>query len=196
MKLFYSPTSPYVRKVMVSAMACGLEGQITKLPTNPWESPPELLAENPLSKVPCLVTEDGVALFDSAVICEYLDNVGAGALFPPPGAGRWRALKLQAIGDGLMDAAILRRQEQGRPAEAARQAAIERYQAAVTRALDALEQDPPPDHLDIGTITIACALGYLDFRFSHEDWRPNRPHLAKWFEGMAQRAEIAATAPS
>ena len=83
MKLFYSPTSPYVRKVMACAMAAGVQGQITKVPANPWDSPAELLAQNPLSKVPCLVTDDGVALFDSPVICEYLDSVGAGAVFPP-----------------------------------------------------------------------------------------------------------------
>src|SRR4051812_18473399 len=117
MKLFHSPTSPYVRKVLVCAMACGLDNQLTKLRTNPWDSPAELLAQNPLSKVPCLVTEDGVALFDSPVICEYLDSVGAGGLFPPPGAARWRGLKQQAIGDGVMDAAVPRRQEQARPAQ-------------------------------------------------------------------------------
>ena len=196
MKLFYSPTSPYVRKVMACAMATGVQGQITKVQTNPWESPAELLAQNPLSKVPCLVTDDGVALFGSPVICEYLDSIGAGAIFPPAGPLRWRALKLQAIGDGLMDAAILRRQEQGRPTEPARQTAMDRYLAAVTRALDALEQDPPLDHVDIGAITVACALGYLDFRFSHEDWRMNRPQLAKWYEAIGRRAEIAETAPA
>jgi glutathione S-transferase len=193
MKLFYSPTSPYVRKVMVCSLACGIADQIERVTTNPWDSPPELLAQNPLSKVPCLVTEDGLALFDSPVICEYLDNIGAGALFPPPGAARWRALKLQAVGDGIMDAAILRRMEGTRPEEEARSRIMERYRDGVARGLDLLERDPPPDHLDIGTITVACALGYLDFRFAHENWREGRPQLEKWFAAMEKRPEIAGT---
>lgn len=195
MKLFYSPTSPYVRKVATCALACGLEGRIEQVSTNPWDSPAALLAQNPLSKVPCLVTEDGVALFDSPVICEYLNDIGAGTLFPPPGAARWRALKLQAIGDGIADAAILRRLESSRPQEEARTGVMERYHAAVTRALDLLERDPPLDHMDIGTISVACALGYLDFRFAHEDWRPGRPTLERWYAAISERAEIKATKP-
>lgn len=195
MKLFYSPASPYVRKVSGAAIACGLESRIERVTTNPWESPPDLLARNPLAKVPCLVTDDGTALFDSPVICEYLDFVGEGALFPPAGALRWRALKQQAIGDGIMDAAVLRRMESARPQEEARAAAMERNRQAVTRALDTLEQEPPPDHLDIGTLTVACALGYLDFRFAHEDWRPGRPNLEAWFGRMQQRPEVAETVP-
>ena len=196
MKLYNSAASPFVRKVMACAIACGLEDRITKLPTNPWQSPPELLAQNPLAKVPCLITDDGLALFDSPVICEYLDSIGEGALFPDAGAARWRALKQQAIADGLMDAAILRRLEQARPPEAARATIMERHVAAVTGALDLLERDPPADHLDIGTISIACALGWLDFRFASEPWREGRPKLAAWFEGMQGRPEISRTAPS
>ncbi len=195
MKLFYSPTSPFVRKVMACAIACELDAQIEKVTTNPWESPAELLAQNPLSKVPCLVTEDGVALFDSPVICEYLDFAGRGALFPPAGAARWRALRQQATADGLMDAAILRRQNAARPQEQARSAAMERQRLAVSRALDALEQDTLPDHVDVGTITVACALGYLDFRFAEEPWRPARPRLDQWFATMRQCPELAKTAP-
>ena len=89
MRLFYSATSPYVRKVIVCALACGNWDQITRIETNPHASPADLLASNPLSKVPCLVTQDGFALFDSPVICEYLDAVGGGSLFPPPGPARW-----------------------------------------------------------------------------------------------------------
>ncbi len=196
MKLFHSPASPYVRKVAACAIACGLENRITPVATNPWQSTPELLAQNPLSKVPCLVTEDGLALFDSPVICEYLDSIGDGSVFPPSGPARWRALKLQAIADGIMDAAILRRLDQARPVEEARNGAMARQQAAVTRGLDALEKEPPADHLDIGTISVACALGYLDFRFASEDWRPGRPKLAAWFAGMQERPEIAQTAPT
>ncbi len=196
MKLFYSSSSPFVRKVSACAIAGGLENRITPVTTNPWQSTPELLGQNPLSKVPCLVTEDGLALFDSPVICEYLDSIGDGAVFPPSGPARWRALKLQAIADGIMDAAIVRRLEQARPTEEARNDVMARQQSAVTRGLDTLEQDPPADHLDIGTISVACALGYLDFRFAAEAWRPSRPKLALWFAAMQERPEIAQTAPS
>ena len=195
MKLFHSPTSPYARKVMVTAIASGLEQRITVLPTNPHESPAELLAVNPLSRIPCLVTEDGVPLFDSPVICEYLDTVGEATLFPPPGPARWRALKQQAIGDGMMDAAVGRRMEQGRPTEEARTALMDRHAAAVSRALDLLEAEPPADHLDIGTIAICCALGYLDLRFAADDWRTGHPKLAAWFAKMSERPEVASTKP-
>lgn len=196
MKLYFSATSPYVRKVMACAIARGIEGRIQPVPTNPHESPPALVHDNPLSKVPCLVTEDGFALFDSPVICEYLDSVGdVIPLFPPHGAARWRALRFQAMGDGILDAAVLRRMEGARPREAARDGVVERQGAAVSRALDALEADPPANHLDIGAIAVACALGYLDFRFAHEPWRDGRPKLAHWFEAIAARPELARTGP-
>jgi len=195
-KLYYSATSPYVRKVVACALACGNFDQVTLIETNPHASPPGLLAVNPLSKVPCLVTQDGLALFDSRVICEYLDAVGPGPLFPPPGPARWRALRYQAIGDGIMDAAVLRRMDMARPAEAARDAAMLRQRDAVTRALDLLQAEPPANHLDIGAIAVACALGYLDLRFAADDWRAGRGALAQWHEEMAQRPEIAGSAPA
>jgi len=195
MKLYYSPTSPYVRKVAACAIACGLQDQIQRIETNPHASPPALVGENPLSKVPCLVTEDGLALFDSPVICEYLDAVGEGSLFPPAGPLRWRALKLQAIGDGIMDAAVMRRMEMGRPAEEARTANMARQAAAMARSLDQLQAAPLANHLDIGTITVACALGYLDLRFADDRWREGRPALAAWYAEMEHRPEIAGTAP-
>jgi glutathione S-transferase len=171
LKLHHSATSPYVRKVMACAIARGIEGRIETVPTNPHISPPGLLADNPLSKVPCLVTDDGLALFDSPVICEYLDSVGDEMpMFPPPGPARWRALKFQALGDGVLDAAVARRMEQGKPAETARDIFMARQAVAIGRALDALEADPPANHLDIGAIAVACALGYLDFRFAGEPW--------------------------
>ena len=196
MKLFHSPTSPYVRKVMACAIQRGIDGQIELLPTNANLSPSDLLAANPLSKVPCLLTDDGTALFDSPVICEYLDSVGDSlAMFPPHGAARWRALKQQAMGDGILDASVPRRAELQKPQDEGRVAWIARQKAAVERTLDALEADPPHRIVDIGSITVACALGYLDFRYAADPWRPSRPKLAAWLEAFARNPCIARTAP-
>jgi len=195
-KLFYSPSSPFVRKVMACAIARGLDQRIETVPTNPHQSPADLLAANPLSKVPGLITDDGMGLFDSPVICEYLDSLGsAPPMFPPPGPARWRALRFQAMADGILEAAVGRRMEQGRPQEAAREAAMARQRAAVTRTLDVLESDLPGTALDIGSIAVACALGYLDFRFGSEPWREGRPKLAAWFAAMENLPAIARTAP-
>ena len=196
MKLYYSPTSPYVRKVMACAIIRGLDGRIDKHTSNPHESPADLIADNPLSKVPCLVTDDGVPLFGSQLICEYLDSIGdAAPLFPASGAARWRALKFQSLGDGILDAAVPCRGELQRPQEAARDAQIARFKAAMRRAVDMLEHDPPHRHVDIGSITVACALGYLDFRFASDPWRPGHPKLTAWYEAFVPNKGIAETAP-
>ena len=196
MKLYYAATSPYVRKVMACAITRGLEGQIQLHPSNPHASPADLVADNPTSKVPCLVTDDGLSLFDSPVICEFLDSLGtAPTLFPSSGAARWRALKFQAMGDGILDAAVPCRGELGRPKEAARDMAIARYKTAMSRTVDALEADVPHHHLDIGSIAVACALGYLDFRYAGDPWRPGHPKLTAWFEAFSKNPGIAQTAP-
>jgi glutathione S-transferase len=189
MKLYYAATSPYVRKVMACATTRGLEGRIQLHPTNPHASPADLVADNPTSKVPCLLTDDGLSLYDSPVICEVLDSLGdAPALFPAAGAARWRALKFQAMGDGILDAAVPCRGELGRPKEAARDAAIARHKTAMSRTVDALEADPPHRHVDIG-------LGYLDFRYAGDPWRPGHPKLAAWFEEFSKNPGIARTVP-
>ncbi len=196
MKLFYSPTSPYVRKVMACAIAREIDPQIEKIPTNPHESPAALITENPLSKVPCLVTQDGFALYDSPVICEYLDTVGeALPLFPAAGAARWIALRHQAMGDGILDAAVIRRMESQKPREAARDIFIARQRDVIARTIAVLGRDPPGRLLDIGTIAIACALGYLDFRFPEDDWRSSAPRLAAWFEPFAGQRPFTETMP-
>ena len=196
MKLFHSGGSPYVRKVMACAITREIDGQIELLPTNPHVSPPELLAMNPLSKVPCLVTEDGLALFDSPVICEYLDTIGqALPMFPASGGARWRALKQQAIGDGIMDAAVGRRMEGGKPRETARDVFMARMKSAADRALAELEREPPHRAVDIGSISVACGLGYLDFRFAAEPWRDACPRLAAWFAAFGENGGIARTTP-
>ena len=197
MKLFYSPTSPFVRKVVACAITRGLDSRIERIRTDAHASPAALLAANPLSKVPALLTEDGVALFDSPLICEYLDTIGdEPPLFPDHGASRWVALRNQALADGMMDAAVMARGEIMRPQEAARQANIERQKAAVARGLAVLEDHPACDGLpDIGSITVACALGYLDFRFADDAWRDHHPRLAHWFESASALPGIAGSGP-
>lgn len=196
MKLFYSATSPYVRKVMACAIVRGIDQQIEKIPTNAHESPAALVSANPLSKVPCLVTEDGFALFDSPVICEYLDTVGdALPLFPASGAARWVALRHQAVGDGMLDAAVARRMESAKPREDARDAFMARQKQAVERSLAMLERDMPGKLMDIGTIAVGCALAYLDFRFAEDEWRAGHPQLASWFDQFATDRAFTETAP-
>lgn len=197
MKLYYSATSPYVRKVMACAIIRGLDGRIEKHATNPHASPADLVADNPLSKVPCLVTDDALSLFGSQLICEFLDSLGEELpLFPAHGAPRWRALKFQSLGDGILDAAVPCRGEQGKPQEEARDAQIARYKMVMNRAVDVFESDPPHKHVDIGSVTVACALGYLDFRFGSDPWRPGHPKLASWYDGFAKNKGLAETAPA
>jgi glutathione S-transferase len=196
MKLAYSPASPYVRKVMACAIARGLDGRIEKWAVATTD--PALLPVNPLSKVPSLVTDDGVALYDSPVICEYLDSLGdAPKLFPPAGPARWNALRQQALGDGILDATQPRRREVALPRDEGRRAYIELQQGKVSRALDVLEAEA--DTLGalttIGEITIGCALSYLDFRYPHEPWRPGHPKLEAWYARVVKLPPLANTMP-
>lgn len=197
MQLFHSPTSPFVRKVLVTAHETGLAARVELLPANPWEQPPALTAINPLSKVPALLTDDGTILYDSPVICEYLDSLHGGArLVPEKGVRRWQVLRVQALADGILDAAVLRRLECLRPAERQSPDWLALQIATVGRGLDALEQEAGSwdGTADLGRITAACALGYLDFRFGNEDWRKDRDTLRAWYEQFRQRTSMTATA--
>ncbi len=196
MKLHFSPASPFVRKVMACAIARGLEGQIEHVRSNPHVSPADLLADNPLSRIPAMVTDSGDTLYDSPVICEYLDTLGdAAPMVPPFGAARIAALKLQALGDGLMDAAIARRMQAALPQDEGRQAFVARQDGVVARCLTVLEGTALPTSLDIGSITIACALGYLDFRYPDMAWKPAHPKLAAWYAAMLPHKPFAETMP-
>lgn len=180
MKLAFSPASPYVRKCWMVAILRGIDSKIElwKVPT----SAPELAAQNPLSKIPTLITDDGEVLYDSPVIAEYLDSVGdAPRLIPAEGPARWKALTLAALGDGILDATQPRRREVALPQDDGRKEYIAGQQAKVTRALDALEKESLGDLKTIGDIAVACALGYLDFRYPHEPWRPGHPTLEAWY---------------
>jgi glutathione S-transferase len=199
MKLRHSTTSPYVRKVNVTAIELGLERRIERILTNTQDPNSDHARDNPLGKVPALITDQGEPLYDSPVICEYLDSLHDGPrLFPEAGPARWLALRQQALADGILDAAILRMLETKRRPEALRWPGwIALQSGKVASALDQLESeaDRLAGPLTIGQIAIGCALSYLDFRFSDEDWRVERPRLAAWHEGFASRPSMRETRP-
>ncbi len=200
MKLYHSTTSPYVRKVMVAAIELGLADRIETVPAtvSPIVRTSPVIADNPLGKVPTLITDDGMVLYDSRVILEYLDALAGGGLIPAPGTARWQALTEQALADGMLDAALLERYETTlRPAEMMWAKWRDGQHDKVEKALDRLEQAATgfAARIDIGTIAAACALAYLDFRFPDLGWRQERPHLAAWFAAFAARPAMAATAP-
>jgi len=201
MKLYVASASPFGRKCAVLVHELGLQSSVNFEPASvsPINRNEDIARGNPLVKIPTLILDDGSALFDSPVICEYLDSVsGTPRFFPPPGAGRWRALKRQALADGLMDAAILLRYEQTLRPEALRWLDwVSAQQSKLIGALDAMEIDAPSfgDGFDIGHVATACAVGYLDLRFPQLAWREGRAQLAAWFAGISQRPSLIATFP-
>lgn len=200
MKLLYSPASPYVRKVMVLAHETGLLGkiEIATVGTTPVAPDAGVAAANPLKKIPALIADDGMTLFDSPVICEYLDSLHSGPKMFPDGPARWQALRLQAAADGLLDAALLVVYESRFREEPMRnQAWVDGQLSKIDGALDAFEAaaDSFGDRVDIGTITVGCALGYIDFRLGHRDWRASRPKLAAWYKKFSARPSMDSTKP-
>lgn len=204
MRLIYSPASPYARKVLVLAHEAGVAGELELVrpasgATSPVAPDSEVAERNPLGKIPCLVTADGEPLYDSRVICEFLDGRHAGhKLFPHEGPTRWRALRRQALGDGICDASLLIRYETLlRPKDRYWKDWHDGQTAKVHRALDQLsaEAESFPALPDIGTIAVAVALAYRDFRFPEDEWRATRPKLALWYEEFAKRPSMQATVP-
>ncbi len=201
MKLYFSPPSPFARKVRVVARETGLAPRIEEIhaSVSPVKANADVGRANPLMKVPTLVRDDGTALFDSPVICEYLDGLHAGRkLFPAAGEARWTALRLQAIGDGILDAGILARYETiVRPKDLQWADWIAGQREKWRGALDFLEREAAAlaGEPTIGGITAACALGWLDFRYGDDDWRGSRPALARWYEAFAARESMRATVP-
>ena len=198
MKLRFSPSSPYVRKVSVTLLECGLQDRVENIPTNVWDPETDIAGDNPLGKVPALILDDGQVLYDSPVICEYLDSLHDGdKLFPASGQDRWQALRLQALGDGMTDAGIVRFLESRRPEELQYDEWTKRQTAVVFRAMDALEagMDALEAGFGIGGISVACSIGWLDFRMPDLNWRGDRPGLADWFEGASERPSMMQTAP-
>jgi glutathione S-transferase len=194
MKLLGAPASPFVRKVRVLALELGLSLDFEAVST---ATSVELVQANPLSKIPTLIRDDGAPLFDSPVICDYLNTLAGGALVPAAGEARWRALTLEALADGLCDAAVWRRGELARAEDDRHEDALTKQAKVVERALDSLEaQVETFTSFGVGEIAAACAVAYLDFRFPTEPWRPTRPKLAAGFARVADRASMVATAPA
>ena len=200
MKLYWGSASPYVRKVMVTAHELGLQDSIERLDSaaHPVDRDRRIQTFNPLAKVPAAMTDDGTALYDSRVICEYLDATASGGLFPAPGPARWTALRRQALADGLLDAALLIRYERvARPEGRQWPGWIAKQGEKINDALDAMQVDLPEDGChDIGAISYGCALGWLDFRFPDIDWRAGRAELDAWQAAFDARPAMAATRPA
>lgn len=186
---------------MILLHETGLTGRVTPIRSVVAmnETNTELMKDNPLNKLPTLIREDGSALFDSPVVCEYLDSLHDGdRLFPPGGEDRLAALRWQALGDGLLDLLVLWRNELIRPAEVRSQPHLAAFEAKVEAALDRLETetaalDAAP--FGIGHIAVGVALSYIGFRFPERDWRTTRPALAAWHAGFAARPSVRATEP-
>ena len=199
MKLYFSAASPYVRKVMVSAIETGLDKKIEQMPTSvvPTKPNADIARDNPLMKVPTLVTDGGEALFDSRVICEYLDSLHDGRkLIPAAGGDRWRVLRLQALGDGILDAGIISRYELAiRPQEKQWSDWLAGQGKKITQGLDLAENENLGGPINLGQIAIACAIGWLEFRKPIGDIRPGRPKLFKWYDEFAKRPSMQATVP-
>lgn len=198
MKLRYSPTSPYARKVLVVAIEVGLADDIEPVATNLADPDCDIATHNPLGKIPALLIEDGTVLYDSPVICEYLcDRAGDTGVIPPAGPARWTALRRQALADGIMDAAVARLLESRRPPGEKSDAWIGRQKVVIDRALDELEREADGfgDAVTIGQIAIGCALGYLDLRFAEDNWRAERPALADWLDTFSAKRSMTTTQP-
>ena len=195
MKLYTNPASPFGRKCRVIARELGMK--LEEINISPFQDP-NMRKINPLGKIPALVLDDGSVLFDSPVICEYLNHAGGGKFFPgmnifKHNSGRWKALGLQALGDGLADATVawvlMGREEQVPEKARARQ------METILAALAALEKVKFAKDPTIGEISVACALGYMELRLTDLDWRASHPNLSGWYAQFCEYPSMKDTAP-
>jgi glutathione S-transferase len=199
-KLYTSPASPFARKCRIVARELSIP--LEEIQTDPWTDE-DFRRINPLSKIPVLILVDGSAIFDSPVICDYLNEFKNGHFYPKEsmfrtGSGRWRAQVLQAVGDGICDAAVALVREGKMPEERRNAGNMARATAAIVASLDVLERAAAKftDSPTIGEVSAGCALGYLDFRLPHLEWRATRPALRDWFEIFSQFPSVIATMPA
>ncbi len=197
MKLFYAKTSPYSRKVRLVIHEKGLNQAITSIVCNPFDKVAELEAANPLGKIPTLVLEEGAALYDSPVICEYLDTLSHDRLIPESGTERWNVLRWQALCDGILDAAYNIVMERRRNAQEQSADWIDQWKAQVIRSLNNIDThfDTLPAQISLAQLSLGATLGYLDFRLADLDWRNQRPMLTSWYGDFSIRASMQGTRP-
>jgi glutathione S-transferase len=200
MKLYWSNASPYARKVRTLIAEKSLGGIIEEISLDVYSDPPELLAMNPLGKIPALVLDDGLGLFDSPVICAFLDAHPQGQgprLTPQSGPERWTVARAEALGDGITDLALALRQEHLKPEGEKSPTMAARQRGQLLRSLDAIAPtlETLPDATTLGHIALAVALGYIDFRHGEVNWRNSRADLVGWYEQMRGLSSFAATAP-
>lgn len=202
MTLFHNPASPFVRKVRVLLIETGQQDRVALhgcMPT-PVNPDAQLVQDNPVGKIPALRLADGTVLHDSRVILDYFDHQHVGnPLIPRDGSARWRRRTLASMADGIMDAAVLVRYESAlRPVEKHWAPWLDEQRNKIRRTLAELEADAIAEltsHFDIAAISVACALGYLDFRHPDMQWRSDTPQLAAWYAEVSQRPSMLETQP-
>lgn len=197
MKLIGSPTSPYVRKIRVLLSEKGV-GDIEIAMVNPWEDPELLLASNPMARVPVLILKNGVAFYDSKLIVDYIEsNIPGPKFIPESGASRWMVLQAQAHGDTMIDVGVRALLERRRPEDKQIKEKIMRDEISVARGIGAAGKlvKVMDKQVNLGHIAIACALGFIDFRFPHIKWRDRHPTLSAWYQDMRLRPSMQHTQP-
>lgn len=202
MKLYYGTSSPYVRKVVIAAQECGLDGQIERIDTFPWDKDTTYGGVNPVGKVPALITDEGQVIYDSPVIVEYLDSLHNGnKLIPLSGRDRYEIMRIAALADGMMDAVILLYSELvRRPEDLQWDFWKQRMRNTVARSLDVLETDAATfdaTKADLAQITTAVGVGWIEFRLAilGIDFRDGRPKLSAWFDAFSERPSMQQSMP-
>ncbi len=198
MKLYFANTSPYARKARMVILEKGLETQVETVFRNPFEDNADLKKANPLGKVPALITGNGTALFDSPVICAFLDSLSPEPRLIPEDETRWRVLTGEALADGILDAAFAIVMERRRPEVQQSSMWLERWETAILRTVSAIEADISgfTGNLSLAQISLGAALGYLDFRLPDIDWRTGDPRVTAWFAEFSNRPSMTATDPA
>ena len=198
MQLFYSKTSPYSRKVRLVIQEKGLADKVKAFPCNPFDEVPALKAANPLGKVPTLITDNDFAIYDSPVICAYLDSLTPeNRLIPESGMARWQVLRWEALADGMLDAAYNVVMERRRPPGEQSAQWIQRWETDIAHAIQQADRDMGdlPEVITLAQLALGAALGYLDFRLPEFAWRDGKTVINRWYDAFAMRPSMTQIRP-